>query len=318
MSGTDGGGKALGKQLDAAARLALQFGKEIEAVQRLNEGLAGWGQLQSSVAAQIEASLAPLREASSQITKSFLAFEGIAARAALSIPHIGFPAEFQRALEEAGQFRREVVEALAALPERTRKELNHLAERGWYIDPELPATAPADLVDAIEEGQAQDVDDALVEYFGGKLGTIKERLLRHYPHRRPFISKAFAAHEHGDYELSIPVFLAQADGICKERTSRLMFRRKDNKPEIAVYVDSAMGIDTYRAALLSPLAAEHPISLSEGRRPPDFDGLNRHQVLHGESLTYHTEMNSLKAVSLLSFLSWVLHFDDESNSAVPR
>jgi hypothetical protein len=316
MGESDSDEKMLAKELEAADRFALRLATEIEAVQRLNEEIAGWGQLQSGIAGQIEASLAPLREASAQIAKSFLAFEGIAARVAESLANLRLPPEFQRALEEAGRFQREFAEALERLPERTRTELSHLAERGWYIDPELPASAPADLVDAIEEGQAQGVDDALVEYFGEKLVTIKERLLRQYPHRAAFFSKSFAAHERGDYELSIPVFLAQADGICKERTDLHMFRRKDRKPELAAYVEAAMGVDAYRAALLSPLAAEHPISMSEAQRPPGFDGLNRHQILHGESLTYHTEMNSLKAVSLLSFLSWVLHFDDEQHGRV--
>jgi hypothetical protein len=316
LSSNDDQDEALRNLPEGVAGLALQFGKEFAAVQRLNEDIARWGQQQSRIAEQLETSLAPLREANSQLAKSFLAFGEIAAHAAQSIPRISLPTALQQAVEEAARFQRRIAEAFADLPERTRDELHHLAERGWYIDSELPAAAPAELVKAIEDGQAREVDDALVEYFGARIVTLKERLVRQYPHRAPFFSKAFAAHERGDFELSIPVFLAQADGICKERTNRLLFRRKGNKPEIAKYVETHIGVDTYRAALMSPLAKEHPISLSESQRPPEFNGLNRHQVLHGESITYHTEINSLKAVSLLAFLSWVLHFDDGSESPV--
>ena len=262
----------------------------------------GWGQLQSGIAGQIEASLAPLREASAQITKSFIAFEGIAARVAESLAHLRIPAEFQRALEDTGRFQREVAVALARLPERTRTELSHLAGRGWYIDPELPATAPADLVDAIEEGQAQGVDDALAEYLAkssspsrkGCSDSILIALLSSPSHSRR-MSAAITS-------CRFPSSWLRPMESARNVTDLHMFRRKDRKPELAAYVEAAMGIDTYRAALLSPLAAEHPISMSEAQRPPGFDGLNRHQILHGESLTYHTEMNSLKAVSLLSFL----------------
>lgn len=312
MSNTDGISEALRKQLEYAQRLTAQFGKEIEAVRRLNAYFEQVGRQQLEAQTQIEAAMAPFRNAEVQLAKAMLGIEQAASFAGLRFPGIEIPDDLRRHLADLGRIQRLVGDALADLPERTRKELNGLAARGWYIDQEWPASAPADLIEAIEEGQAHEVDDALVGYFREQFSVIKERLIRQYPNRTPFLAKAFSAHQRGDFELSIPVFLAQADGICKDRTNRSMFRRKDKKPEMAAYVEAALGVDEYRAALLSPLGGEHPISLSEAQRPAEFDGLNRHQVLHGESLTYHTEINSLKAVSLLGFLSWVLHMDDEA------
>jgi len=49
-----------------------------------------------------------------------------------------------------------------------------------------------------------------------------------------------------------------------------------------------------------------PISASEHERGDAFVGLNRHQVLHGESTQYGTEMNSLKAISLLNYVAHIL------------
>ena len=46
-------------------------------------------------------------------------------------------------------------------------------------------------------------------------------------------------------------------------------------------------------------------------RGDPFVGLNRHQVLHGESVDYDTEQNSLKAISLLTYLRWIFNKIDE-------
>jgi len=61
--------------------------------------------------------------------------------------------------------------------------------------------------------------------------------------------------------------------------------------------------DSYRAALLSPLAQTLPIGASEHERKEGFNELNRHMVLHGESLEYGSKTNSLKAISLVNYAS---------------
>jgi len=49
-----------------------------------------------------------------------------------------------------------------------------------------------------------------------------------------------------------------------------------------------------------------PISASQNERDDKFNELNRHQVLHGESTSYDSEINSLKAISLINYLAQVL------------
>mgnify|MGYP001564484260 CR=1 FL=1 len=39
---------------------------------------------------------------------------------------------------------------------------------------------------------------------------------------------------------------------------------------------------------------------------PQFSALNRHQVMHGESVNYGSEINSLKALSPLNYVAVVL------------
>ena len=85
----------------------------------------------------------------------------------------------------------------------------------------------------------------------------------------------------------------------------MLFRSKDKRPEVAIYIDGVEG-DTYLSAMLYPLEHCLPIAASTKDREPDFKGLNRHQVLHGESTTYDTETNSLKAISLLNYVGVTL------------
>lgn len=68
--------------------------------------------------------------------------------------------------------------------------------------------------------------------------------------------------------------------------------------------------DALSAAMLSPLGEILPINASEkernlrvqGQSSATWQELNRHLVLHGESLDYGTQVNSLKAVSLITYL----------------
>ncbi len=60
------------------------------------------------------------------------------------------------------------------------------------------------------------------------------------------------------------------------------------------------------SSLFYPLTIPLPISASEYERATLPEVLNRHAVLHGESLDYGTEANSLKAISLLYYIGSVL------------
>lgn len=58
----------------------------------------------------------------------------------------------------------------------------------------------------------------------------------------------------------------------------------------------------------------HPLICPLPECGANFDGLNRHQVLHRESVDYGTEINSLKAISLLNYVFQVLRKDEEGDS----
>jgi hypothetical protein len=107
---------------------------------------------------------------------------------------------------------------IEALPEqisaRYRAALPTLGECGWYLDPELPSRTFVELADAIEA----DVERLLCEHIESRLTALEAKLAEDFPHRANAIRAAFKAHRAGEYLLSVPVLLAQADGISQDLT----------------------------------------------------------------------------------------------------
>ncbi|MER3466258.1 MAG: hypothetical protein C4340_03665 [Armatimonadota bacterium] len=195
------------------------------------------------------------------------------------------------------------------LPTRTRKALLLLGEQGWYLDLEMSIPGLWQLKDALAEGNVTEAEEALVEYFESRLSEIEQSITARFPHREHLIRAAFNAHRRQEYALAIPVLLAQTDGICKEVSNQYLFMKQNKRPRTAIYVDQIVkqiGADSFAAALLSPLAQTLPINASESERPKGANALNRHAVLHGESLNYGSKINSLKAISLLNYVAHVL------------
>ena len=129
-----------------------------------------------------------------------------------------------------------------------------------------------------------------------------------FPARAIILESAFNAHKRKEYALSIPVLLIQADGICYDLINKQLYSKKGKVPVVAEYAETITA-DVFRSALLYPLTQPLPISASANERAEDFSDLNRHQVIHGESTTYDTEINSLKAISMLNYVSYVLSRD---------
>ena len=207
------------------------------------------------------------------------------------------------------------LESFRLLPEHTQAALLTLGNHGWFFDLEMPLPFLWELENALNEGDIKEAEAALVDYFRANLQSTESRFAAKFPHRAKVIVSAFNAHKRGEYELSIPIFLAQTDGICYEIINQHLFMRVrgEKKPSTAIYVDTVAS-DTFRHALLSPLSQPLPISASKNERDESFNELNRHQVMHGESLDYGTEINSLKSISLLNYVTQVLRLDDENKT----
>jgi hypothetical protein len=200
-----------------------------------------------------------------------------------------------------------IAEGFNGLPPEIRRKLIVLGQHGWYLDPQLTLPADWDLAHAFEDGRATEADAALSSYFTSQLTEIEGGLVKLAPARAKLVRSAFEAHRRGEYELAIPVLLAQTDGISVDATGGSLFRDTDGSPLTAAYV-RGIASDEFLAAMLAPLAQKLPINATEKQRGKvgTWTALNRHMVLHGESLNYGTETNSLKAISLLNYVACML------------
>lgn len=203
---------------------------------------------------------------------------------------------------------KELQKSFRDLPPRTQEALILLGMHGWYLDLDMPFPALWELKKALSDGNVKEAEDALVEHFEGRLDDIEKTIIEKFPKRIKLVGSAFNAHRRKEYELSIPVLLSQTDGICKDVVNEYLFLKQNKRPRTAIYVEQ-VAADSYRAALLSPLAQTLPIAASEAERDEGFNELNRHMVLHGESLDYGTRKNSLKAISLINYVANVLELD---------
>lgn len=202
---------------------------------------------------------------------------------------------------------------LEGLGIRTKEAVIALLSHGWYIDEHL---TPRQMDELAQECEAniEIVEEFLCSHYESQLNRIEEKVVLEYPHRANIIKSALDAHRNGAYELSIPILMIQVDGICKEKSGGYFFMRPRGikKPETSVYVDDIVdeiSVESIRYALLIPLMSLSPLHKNTSEREADFDHLNRHLIIHGDSFDYNTRVNSYKTISVLNYIMQV--FDKE-------
>jgi hypothetical protein len=196
------------------------------------------------------------------------------------------------------------LETLERLPARMRKALITFGKNGWYLDIEMPFPDLWDYEAAFEEGRIEEADAGLSSYFESRVDEIEVGIIQRFSHRKEIICDAFKAHKASDYNTAIPVFFAQTDGICKDIFGRCLFySNKSTAKPFSTLIIERVASDTIVETLISLLDEDLPVKLSESKRGDNFTALNRHLVMHGESLDYGTKTNSLKAVSLLNYIT---------------
>lgn len=205
-------------------------------------------------------------------------------------------------------------ENLKQLPEDTKRFLRDLAYRGWFLTDEMTLNELAVFFNlntsqnSVDEGQIDEQMAAIVERY---IHNIKNKLYERFPTRKPVLEAAFGAHEQGQYNLSIPVFLAQTDGIGAELLNGVSpFSRKTVAG--GVFATTAE-INTLSAQvdtlLIEPLGLRMGITANSTstERLQHSHLYNRHEVLHGISVDYGNKRNSLKAISLLGHIATVVY-----------
>lgn len=209
-----------------------------------------------------------------------------------------FQRTFKSSLESLSQ-------AFEQLPQKNRDALIILAENGWYLDPELSFPAMFRLATIFTSGNIENANNALCDHFDSRADEIEANLTSQLPERTRLFSSAFGAHRRAEYALSIPVFLAQADGVCQKITGEQLYSKRKGIPKLA-QVLLTPDISLFTASMLTPIIEPAPITAGPKERDQMVNILNRHAVLHGESTDYDNRLNSCRAISLLVYVAWIL------------
>lgn len=215
----------------------------------------------------------------------------------------------QPSLDIANAFVNELTEKQPHRKKYEDKIARLMADQGWYIDGSMNNTLMGDYVDFTEDGKLKDANNLMMDYFNSRKKTIVQELYERHPSRKTIILKAFKAHVNGDYEICILAYFTQTDGICHDKFKINFFAKKNDKPALSEELYE-LAQDIWLGSIYYALVNNTPITMSKFMRQKGWDKLNRHQIMHGEITDYGTEVNSLRALSLLNYVSWVLDFDD--------
>ncbi|SIT49263.1 conserved hypothetical protein [Paraburkholderia piptadeniae] len=217
----------------------------------------------------------------------------------------------------------EAIRRMQALPAQSKAAMTLAAGNGWFFGWSDSLQGVIELIDKLNGALPDEIDQVLTQYYRDNLDFFADELFKKHPARAPVIQAAVNAHKAlgtDGYCLAIPVFIAQADGLLTEiadvksafmKDTRVKDMRGQPELQASVALREQLAADPALLDLIHPLLTLHDLDFmksanarkqaaqKEGGR---FTVLNRHQVMHGEVSDYGTEINSLKAFSLLTFI----------------
>jgi hypothetical protein len=215
-------------------------------------------------------------------------------------PFTGVARQFNSFLERNPEFLKNVGHYLKNWPDYHKKDWAELASYGWFLNGDTPVAVEV----ALKQGKAS-VDRFMVAHLNHSWGNISDRIISSYPEREHVLSVAFKLHKDGNYIASVPLFLSQIDGICAQNLGAFLFSDHEHRLErIQQQIDvSGSSLTNAFLEVLNTKTQFGASISSRGKSKKDL-APNRNGILHGsrKHLDYGTEMNSLKAFSLLAFV----------------
>jgi len=188
-----------------------------------------------------------------------------------------------------------------------------LAKQGWYLPGELTSPQMTIILTLhADKYNINDIEKVIIAWLTDIIDLMGGGLIRDNPERKEFIQDAIWAHQQQKYTLSTVAFLQQADGISKEYTGTNLFRKPkkaDNVHSILKKLSDLPQANPDDNNLLKVIFYPYHY-FSEGIEThavyKSNNDINRGEILHGNDLNYHTEINSLKALSLLASINLLL------------
>jgi len=190
---------------------------------------------------------------------------------------------------------------------------SYLAQRGWFVAGSLYTSQYQALKKAIEQGKEAEIEDFMMQHVRSITNHTASGADAKWPHRRAILADAFDAHSKKLYTLSVPIMLAQADGMALEILGAFLFTNKKGKivEKAKEMIEGEFEQRSLAKSFLGLLIETSGLRISTDERDNQnakglsVSPLNRHGVLHGIDCDYPKECNSLRAIALIDFLNWV-------------
>ncbi|WP_175991562.1 hypothetical protein [Bacillus sp. Marseille-Q1617] len=208
-------------------------------------------------------------------------------------------------------FPKELLDSIKEYAEETKDTLLKarisLLENGWINVLTMGDETLIGLIIEVEENETPDIDDEINDFMirfidEEKINFIllswegKEWLKK----RREILKSTINAHLRKEYVLSVPILLAQFEGIVRDVIPHNHQKKKLTNFHIRKYLkklhDEKGGIDLSN---VFDKFLEENIHSSFTTGEPLNSNLSRNAILHGEDTKYGSEINSLKLICLL-------------------
>jgi hypothetical protein len=216
-----------------------------------------------------------------------------------------FVEQIKAVFEDLGEQLYKILQAVKVALDRLPPELQQLipllADRGWFVSDEIPVSILPYLKKQFELKNLGRVDECMANCIREVAPSILSSAIKDFPRRTEILSAAFKAYDAKEYALSIPILLIQAEGICQDILSVKLFSKKKGVPVTKSALEPLPN-DPLTEAMLSPLMTGCGITANENERQEYPNAFNRHEILHGIDVEYASEINALKAISLLGYM----------------
>ena len=146
-----------------------------------------------------------------------------------SFPRLGKDTEtIIRTLQALAPYAQLFLKWVKEQPHINRKSLIKLAKIGWFPDLGMPLDNLLPVMQAANEDPIK-AETIAIDFLRARVDAIESELAQSYPNRSHLFCDAFEAHRKRKYNLSIPVLLAQCDGIFWEASTKILFRKEDRE-----------------------------------------------------------------------------------------
>ena len=191
----------------------------------------------------------------------------------------------------------DINQAMSKHKELYAQALKLLANYGWYISEKLEVIQTIKLVKLCIDDKDFELNTFFIKYYSECISNNVNSLSEKFPDRKIMFEEALKAHNNKLYHCSTLLWITLCDGLCEGE----LFKLKGDKKAINKWLtDNQTPIGYLK--FIEVITKVNAIDAYTGNKINYKSQLNRHGIVHGFDINYGSEINSLKAFSLLVFI----------------